>query len=98
MNYKKFSRIYSISRGKIILKINDNYSYCYGYLVALTVFEEDYRCRLLRELATPAVMISYSSLSKISIISAAVITCGSFGKCLRLPVTKKESSLLRQIS
>ena len=45
----------------------------------------------------PAVMISYSSLSKISIISAAVITCGSFGKCLRLPVTKKESSLLRQI-
>lgn len=27
--------------GKIILKINDNYSYCYGYLVALTVFEED---------------------------------------------------------
>ena len=56
-----------------------------------------YRCRLLRELETPTVMISYSSLSKISIISAAVITCGSFGKCLRLPVTKKESSLLRQI-
>ena len=47
---------------------------------------------------TPAVMISYNSLSKISIISAAVITCGSFGKCLRLPVTKKESSLLRQTS
>ena len=44
------------------------------------------------------VMTSYSSLSKISIISAAVITCGSFGKCLRLPVTKKESSLLRQTS
>lgn len=40
----------------------------------------------------------YSSLSKISIISAAVITCGSFGKCLRLPVTRKESSLLRQTS
>ena len=47
---------------------------------------------------TPAVMTSYSSLSRISIISAAVITCGSFGKCLRLPVTKKESSLLRQTS
>ena len=42
--------------------------------------------------------LSYSSLSKISIISAAVITCGSFGKCLRLPVIKKESSLLRQTS
>ena len=47
---------------------------------------------------TPAVMISYNSLSRISIISAAVITCGSFGKCLRLPVTKKESSLLRHTS
>ena len=34
---------------------------------------------------------NYSSLSRISIISAAVITCGSFGKCLRFPVTKKES-------
>ena len=44
------------------------------------------------------VMTFYSSLSKISIISAAVITCGSFGKCLRFPVTKKESSLLRQTS
>lgn len=53
---------------------------------------------LLRELETPAVMTSYSSMSRISIISAAVITCGSFGKCLRLPVTKKESSLLRQTS
>ena len=31
-------------------------------------------------------------------ISDAVITCGSFGKCLRFPVTKKESSLLRQTS
>lgn len=41
---------------------------------------------------------NYSSLSRISIISAAVITCGSFGKCLRFPVTKKESSLLRQTS
>lgn len=27
--------------GDIIMKMNDNYSYCYGYLVALTVFEED---------------------------------------------------------
>ena len=42
-------------------------------------------------MATPTVMTSYSSLSRISIISAAVITCGSFGKCLRFPVTKKES-------
>ena len=38
-------------------------------------------------LAIPAVMTSYSSWSKISIISVAVITCGSFGKCLRLPVS-----------
>ena len=57
-----------------------------------------YRCRLPRELAIPAVMTFYSSLSRIFIISAAVITCGSLGKCLRLPVTKKESSLLRQTS
>lgn len=27
--------------GEIISRINDNYLYCYGYLVALTVFEED---------------------------------------------------------
>lgn len=26
--------------GNIIAKMNDNYSYCYGYLVALSVFEE----------------------------------------------------------
>ena len=50
-----------------------------------------YRCHLPRELATPAVMTSYSSLSKISIISAAVITCGSFWKCLRFPVTKRRN-------
>ena len=62
----------------------------------IPVKKSGYRRRLLRKLETPAVMISYSSLSKISIISAVVITCGSFGKCLRLPVTKKESSLLRQ--
>lgn len=34
---------------------------------------------------------SYRSLSRISIISAAVITGGSFGKCLRLPDQSKVS-------